>query len=96
MAHELADIVKEHVRKEISMNMQPLLERLVSAEFEIRALKAKESVALPKAIVPDDNSWRGPGAGQSPTAVDQRCSLARMLALSGPADEHAGSDRIAR
>ena len=61
IARELADIVKEHVRKEIAMNMQPLLERLVSAEFEIRAMKAKESMALPKAIVPDDNSWRGPG-----------------------------------
>jgi len=38
VARELAEMVKEHVRKEIAMAMQPLLERLVSAEFEIRAI----------------------------------------------------------
>jgi len=45
--------------------MQPLLERLVAAEFEIRAMKAKESVALSKATVPDDSSWHGPGRAKS-------------------------------
>ena len=74
LARELADIVKEHVRKEIAMAMQPLLERLVSAEFEIRAMKAKECLALPKAIVPDDNNWRGPGRDK-----------ARLLPIKGAA-----------
>jgi hypothetical protein len=74
IARELADMVKEYVRKEIAMNMQPLLERLVSAEFEIRAMKAKESLALSKAIIPDDNSWRGPGREK-----------ARLLSIKGAA-----------
>ena len=74
IARELADIVKEHVRKEIAVNMQPLLERLVSVEFEIRVLNAKESMTPPKAIVPDDNSWRGPGRDK-----------ARLLSIKGAA-----------
>jgi hypothetical protein len=74
IARELAEMVKEHVRKEIAMAMQPLLERLVSAEFEIRAMKVKESLALPKAIAPDDDSWRGPGHGK-----------ARLLSIKGAA-----------
>ena len=70
IAREFADVV----RKEIVANMQPLLERLVAVEFEIRALKAKESMAASKAIIPDDNSWRGPGRDK-----------ARLLSIKGAA-----------
>jgi len=69
VAREFADIV----RKEIELTQRPLLERLVAAEFEIRALKAKECIELSKATVPDD-SWRGPGRDK-----------ARLLSIKGAA-----------
>ena len=48
MAKELADII----RREISANVHPLLERIAELEFQVRAMRAKEYTAG------DTATWR--------------------------------------